>query len=579
MRSQRGSGEATNRATLTRRAAFASSARAAVRTASQKTRFIAGRVILVVLAVAVCLLPALFVNDVIGYLPLIALVLILVISLVYLLILRAVFSFDESSLAASCERGSEIDFVLNFKNSSFLVFCRFEVYIYVSDLFGDVDSVTKVPLTLLPFENKEFHFQAVFDHIGTYSAGVQKIVIYDLLGLFTHTITNKERHCIEVMPRLFEADEVPLSSEASSDSAKPHQTLSIDEMDYAGVRDYEWGDAVKTIHWKLSAREPDGEYLTRMFETYNNPGVAIILDTSAPRYDSESLMFVYDSIVESALSVNEFAKTQGIESYLAFNDKYGESEQMRISGLNDFPELTSVLPRIEPGDGLAARELLRREINTLHGQDNVAFCTAHVNEEVLTLLSSLKVHKRNPLLFLIVPPIMSTEDVDEYMRPLRTLDDAGVPYFVVSAASGLGAEKRPEGEDEEEAGDEVAQMGYVREVGDVTDDADKDEEADREAARAAASAAFEDSAAGFGDAGGGAGAYGAGAAGAARGSAGGGAGAYGSGSSYGGAAAHGSAAGGAAGAYGGAASSNGTGEPVAAGATASSSREREGVSR
>ncbi len=540
MNSQRGKSEPTNRATLTRRAAFASAARSMARSASSRIRFIAARVVLVVLALLVCLLPPLFVNDIIGYLPLIALVLVIIISFVYLLILRRVFSFSEDSLVASCERGSEIDFVLNFKNSSPLVFCRFEVYIYVSDLFGDVDSVTKVPMTLMPFERKEFHFQAVFDHIGTYSAGVQRIVIYDLLGLFVHTITNKERHCIEVLPRLFEADEVPLSSEASSDSVKPHQTLSIDEMDYAGVRDYEWGDSVKTIHWKLSAREPDGDYLTRLFETYNNPGVAVILDTSAPRYDSESLMFVYDSIVESALSVNEFAKVQGIDSYLVFNNKYNEAEQMRISGLNDFPELTESLPRIEPGDGAEARELLSREINTIHGQDNIAFCTSHVNEEVISMLISLRMHKRNPIMFLIVPPAMSTEDVNEYMSPLRRLGDASVPYFVVSAASGLGAEKAPEGGEEQGVDeDELARMGTVREVGSGEDVA-AEREAAREAARAVASAAFEDAAAGMGGAPG---------------------------------------ANGASGSAGTGSGGSGAGEPAMAGAAASGSGKREGVSR
>ncbi len=430
---------------------------------AHKVRFIVVRVVLVVLALAVCAVVPLFVNDIIGYLPLIAVVLVLILSFVYMLILWRSLSFNEDSLLASCERGSDIDFVLHFRNRSPLVFLRLEVSIYVSDLFDEADTVTTVPLVIMPFENKEFRFQAMFDHIGTYSAGIQKIVIYDLLGLFVHTIVNHKRHQVEVLPRLFEADNVPLSSEVSSEAQRPRQALTVDDMDYAGVRDYEWGDSMKTIHWKLSAREPSGDYLTRLFETYNNPGLAIILDTSSPKYDRDSLMFIYDGIVESALSINELALSQGIDSVLSFRSKFGEDHTLRIMSYLDFGDLTSVLPRIQVGDGYEAQELLRREINTLHGQDNVAFCTAHVDEETISAMISLKNRKRNPIMFVVVPPSLGSDDIKEFVRPLRRLDESGVSYFVISSAADLGVERIVD--DNGEIEEDAAVSGSTHEVG------------------------------------------------------------------------------------------------------------------
>ncbi len=411
-----------------------------VRGSVQSIKPVLIRVILAVLALLCCVVPPLFVNNLIGYLPLLALVLVVAISLAYLQVLKRGFTFNEGSLAPACERGSEIDFVLHFKNATPLVLLRLEPFVYVSNLFGEVDDVTTVPMTLMPHEDREFHFQATFNHIGTYSAGVEKIVIHDLLGLFTHTIVNEHRHRVEVLPRLFEADSVPLSSEVTSESQRPRQALTVDDMDYAGVRDYAWGDPIKTIHWKLSARNANGDYLTRLFETYTNPGIAIIIDTSSPSYDSESLMCVYDGVVESALSVNQFAVAQGVESLLTFRTKDDEDVKMRVMAPADFPDLTHVLPRIQPGDGLAARELLRREMDLLHGQDNVAFCTSQVNEEVITMLISLKMRKRNPLLFVVVPPALDCEETRAFTRPLRRLDEAQVPHFVVTSASDFSAE-------------------------------------------------------------------------------------------------------------------------------------------
>ena len=418
-----------------------SEARLAAERRERRAAPVVGRIAITLLAVAVCAVPPIFVNNIIGYLPLLAVVLAILISFVYLQVLRRSFSFSEDSLVSSCERGSEIDFVLHFRNASPLVVLRLEPRIYVSDLFGEADDITAVPLTLMPHEDREFRFQASFDHIGTYSAGVRTVTIGDLLGLFSYTIENEKRHRVEVLPRLFSADDVPLSSEVSSESQKPRQALTVDDMDYAGVREYAWGDPIKTIHWKLSARNPSGEYLTRLFETFNNPGVATILDTSAPNYDRESLMFVFDGIVETALSVNQFALSQGIDSVIEFRNRAGEDAKLRLMKNSDFPELTHALPRIATGDGHEARELLRREMASLHGQDNVAVCTSQVNEELISMLITLRLRKRNPMLFLIVPPSLDSDEVRAYAKPLRRLDEAQIPHYILSSAADLGAKR------------------------------------------------------------------------------------------------------------------------------------------
>lgn len=398
----------------------------------ERMRSVAPRVVLVIAAVVVCAVPPIFLDDVVGYLPLLALLLTLGLSFAYLQVLKRSFTYSEESLVPSCERGSEIDFVLTFENKSFLPFLRLEPYIYISDLFDDVDTITPVSMPLMPFEKRDFTFTAQFDHIGTYSAGVKKIVISDLLGLFTHTIENPNRHRVEVLPRIAQIEELPLTSTASSDSQKPLQTLVTDDLDYAGVRAYQWGDPIKTIHWKLSSRLEDGEYLTRLFESFNNPGINIIIDTTSPSYDNESLMFVFDGVIEGALSINAYARAAGLDSFISFYDKYSDECRMRIADYRDFTELTDELPRISVGDCDQALELLRREGNSIHGQDNIAFCSAHASEAVINALCELKLRKRNPLFLLALPPSLEGDELKERLRPLRRLDAAQISYFALT---------------------------------------------------------------------------------------------------------------------------------------------------
>ena len=400
-------------------------------------RAVGGRIALVTAALVCCAVLPVFVNDLIGYVPLLALVLVVALSFVYLQVLKRSLKFSEDSLQSSCERGSEIDFVVQFQNTSPLVFPRLDVYVYISDLFGDMDTVTPVSMALMPREKRDFTFTAQFDHLGFYSAGIQKIVINDLLGLFFSTVRNENRHQVEVMPRLFDLEHLALSSTSSADSRKPFHRVAADDMDYAGVRPYVWGDSLKTIHWKLSSRLTEGDYLTRLVESYNNPGASIVIDTSSPRYEAEWLMDVYDGLVESALSANRYLLDQGLDSSLVFLDRTHEARRMQLMNEREFTQLTSVLLPIHGGDDSAPLELLENEGRLLHGQDNIVMCTAHVSEWLVTILLEMRLRKKNPLLFVVVPPRLDPEAVRQFTRPLRRLDEGQVPYFVISSAADL----------------------------------------------------------------------------------------------------------------------------------------------
>ena len=405
--------------------------------AIKRHKAIVGRVLILVLAVAVCAVPVFFVNNVFGYLPLLVLVLTVVVSFVYLRILVRGFSFSEESMIPSCERGDDIDFVVHFKNATPLVVVRLEVSLYISDLFGEVDVEIPVTMPLMPFEDRDFSFDACFDHVGTYSAGVKQIKVCDLLGLFSKTIVNEKRHRVEVLPRLFDVSRVELTNVASQDSNKAFKPLVSDDMDYAGVRTYQWGDPLKTIHWKLSARNATKEYYTRLFETYTNPGLTIILDNSADEADSETLMFLFDCLVESALSVNFYARKQGIDSELCYISRAGVKKCTHIVRVDEASSLISDLTRISIGSGTPAFEMLQKETASLHGQDNVAFCTTHINEQIINCLIDMRMRKRNPILFVAVPRGLVDRERREYLKDLRRLDSLGVVYYAISSADEL----------------------------------------------------------------------------------------------------------------------------------------------
>lgn len=401
-----------------------------------KAKGIVGRVVSVVLLLAVCVIPVLFVASPITYIPLAAVLLCIVFSWIYLQVLKRSLQYSEASMLASCERGAGVEFSVVFSNTSVVPFVKLEPCFYITDLFGGMDVEMSSSMILMPKETFDFRFQASFDHIGTYSAGVSRIVIGDIFGLFQHTVVNKRRHEVQVLPKIFELSKLDLSNVSMQESRRAYQTIVTDDMDYAGVREYEPGDPIKTIHWKLSARNTDGQYLTRLFESNGNPSIDIILDHTSPLYDSESLMQVFDGVVESALSVGKCAYEAGLDTRLIYTSKYGEtvyggvqdpSTQASMSLIND-------IPRLVVDEGHEALRLLNRTVRSNHSAGNIAFCTAHVSEEAVSLLAEAKTRDRNPLLFLIVPKTLEGREREEYLRPLKRLNESQVVYYIITDA-------------------------------------------------------------------------------------------------------------------------------------------------
>ena len=122
-------------------------------------------------------------------------------------------------------------------------------------------------------------------HIGQMQAGVSQAALSDALGLFRVQVPCRDTlRPLLVLPRSFEvsplrflsADEGrPLPNRTSEDLSSPEDT-----------RPYRPGDALKRVHWKLSARKRD--LVSRTFEIPAPPDTLILLDCTAPAADESA---------------------------------------------------------------------------------------------------------------------------------------------------------------------------------------------------------------------------------------------------------------------------------------------------
>lgn len=418
--------------------------RAARRAPARRTRRrVALKAIAVVGVLALFLALALFVGDgdyratAVGWVPFLAAVFAIVAAFAYLQVLKATLEFSDAAAERECERGRDIRFDVHFANRSVLFFFKVEAFFYISDLYGNIASEASTTLGLAPHAETDLSFHSTFQHIGTYSAGLDRVVISDFMGLFTATKRNETRREVRVLPQMQQVNTVRFSNDAIIEANKAARSVLADSMDYAYVRDYELGDPLRAIHWKLSARAD--KYVTRLYEIQTNPGVAIIMDFYAESDDADILMGMFDAVVESAFSLAEYAREQGMDTEVLFRGRdlatrriltWSREERVRIIG--DMPHMTS-----DPSEEAAAIAILRDEATSPTGQSNIVMCSASMDPAMLSSLADAKLRRRAPLLVSVVPRNVIERDRDAYCKPLARLDDANIPYVVLSDSKEL----------------------------------------------------------------------------------------------------------------------------------------------
>lgn len=407
------------------------------RAGARKGNMSAGKVVLLVLIGALLAVPAVFVDTMIGYLPVVAYVFTLIICRAYLAVLQRSLSFEQQGFGGECTRGEKLAFKLNIKNESVLPAVAIDAEFFISDLFGGERECVRQRVSLPPHSDKTFDFAVQFDHIGNYKVGIRSVHVADPFGIFKYVKQTGALQSVAVQPRVFEIPGIEISAESTQEAKRPVVTTIDEGMDYATVREYRWGDPIKSIHWKLSARLADGEYLTRLYETSCNPGIEVFLDLESADYSAEELMDVYDAVVESGFSIEHWASRRGYESVLLFADGQGQKRRYEGPLATQRAALVNVMPRIAPGSGALLIDLLQSEAGASWAQNNFIVCSSNITDGLVNALMSVRAQRRAPLLVAVVPHGLEGDGFDQVKQRLARLSAVNIPYALLSHADEL----------------------------------------------------------------------------------------------------------------------------------------------
>ncbi len=399
----------------------------------------AGKILLLLAVLAVAALPAVFMNSVYGYFPILFLAVLLLLSAGCLLYLRSRLTLDVTATDLRCERGSRADIGLALHNHSQLSCPKARAALFMSDLFGALDTEEMVQFTMAGKERVDFRFGMDLNHIGIYEVGISRVVLYDFLGILHLTLPVSGKTNALVVPRIRPISELVIQELVMAESEQDTRTTVVGGTDYTGVRDYAPGDPMKQIHWKLSAHSLS--YLTKIQESTRRQEYAVLLDFAAERQpDHEILMDLNDCLVETALSLTTELAEKDVGYTLLFCDRERNVTRTAQTGVDDHPELMRSFSVITPNPDQEypdAAALLQMEGNRRNASTNVLVVTSRLTEILLQELAEAARQNRNPELYYIVPAAWTSRELEKAAASLRTLDEYEIPWFMISTAVNL----------------------------------------------------------------------------------------------------------------------------------------------
>ena len=196
-------------------------------------------------------------------------------------------------------KGSPVDFIFLLSGRSRLPVARITLLLRIQSSLSAEGSTEKICFSVKSMRSFSLVQKCTPLTCGQFSCTVEQIRFWDYLGLFSFTKKGPCSAYTEVLPDMTALDF------AARPSSPGESLLLAQKGNFNGessqVRPYQNGDSLRTVHWKLSAKQE--KILVRESFAAQDCGLAIYLDFCGRNMDLDCLLEAL-GILGSTLSFN-----------------------------------------------------------------------------------------------------------------------------------------------------------------------------------------------------------------------------------------------------------------------------------
>lgn len=240
---------------------------------------------------------------------------------------------------------------------------------------------------------------------GYFSFGPATIRSGDLFGFFNKQLTEDKVDNLLVYPRIVPLESLGIPSRNPFGDMRVRRHLFQDPVRVATTREYQYGDPLKHIHWKATARLR--RLQSRVFEPTTSVDLTIFLDqrTGDASIFGGPIQQELETAIIVAASVANHAVTNGYRIGLYVNEIYRNTNQLMKLPPSDHPDqLPRVLEALAQVQGLpfvGLAEMLDREGRGLPWDSTLVVITASPERSFMATLHRYRRAGRRVALILV----------------------------------------------------------------------------------------------------------------------------------------------------------------------------------
>lgn len=282
------------------------------------------RIIYIILILVLIVFFVLYI-DKLSLIVLIFAILLPILSLIMCIIARKNVSFDFKVKSKTVPKDVPIKIDVTVTNHSYLPISNMVMlFEYSNTLDGKIHKMT-ITIPLTPNGANRVSFNIVSKYCGIVNIRLFESKIYDNLKLFCLKKRHQQECSMLIMPKLHD---IPLVLQNSSNEMLESDTFSKtksgdDCSEVFNIREYQEGDRLNRIHWKLSSKS--NETYVKEYSLPISNSIVIIPEIVNHGADSISTM---DTITELLLSISQALNYHEVHHKISIyheNNSYIES--------------------------------------------------------------------------------------------------------------------------------------------------------------------------------------------------------------------------------------------------------------
>ncbi|HHW48127.1 MAG TPA: DUF58 domain-containing protein [Clostridiaceae bacterium] len=322
-------------------------------------------------------------------------------------------------------KGDTIHYSLSISNESILMFPYVRAIFYGTSAILGMQFPEK-SFSLPPFGKIDLSFKLKCNYRGNYEIGIKLIEIGDLLGMFKIKCKIKSPMQLTVYPKIINLEKMLLSSDSPTEcNSNKNNTLFEDFLTILDIRKYAYGDSLKRVHWKLTAKA--GELMVKKFQHTSEKETYLILDLKKNRFSPEENIVIEDKVIEVVISVIYYCLSSGIPVNLLYiKDK---PVKIEANSLSSFDEIYKNLACIPFNEETGLEDILETFVADNADKTNIIAFTSNIDFDLYSQICRLQAYGQNiAIVYVSGEEVTGIKDPDKD-NMLRSLRETGVNVF------------------------------------------------------------------------------------------------------------------------------------------------------